>query len=129
MLFFFQNGKAAKVPLAAYATKTNRRRLLGAYGDKSPLVAALYLPEDGEVMLYSTAGRRLLVHTGAVPVKTTRSTQGVQVMTLRGRHTLERAVPFEPSMAVKPDRYRTKTLPAVGALPAAEDVGEQLTLE
>lgn len=128
MLFFFENGKAAKVELAAYATKTNRRKLVGAYSDKSPLVAVYSIPEDTEFMLTSTAGRMLLVHTGAISAKSTRSTIGVQVITLKGKHTLAKAVPFTEDMAVKPNRYRTKTLPAAGALPAAEDLGEQLTL-
>ena len=128
MLFFFENGKAAKVELAAYATKTNRRKLVGAYSDKSPLVAVYSIPEDTEFMLTSTSGRMLLVHTGAISAKSTRSTIGVQVITLKGKHTLAKAVPFTEDMAVKPNRYRTKTLPAAGALPAAEDLGEQLTL-
>ena len=128
MLFFFENGKAAKVELAAYATKTNRRKLVGAYSDKSPLVAAYRILEDAEFMLTATSGRMLLVHTGAVSAKSTRSTIGVQVMTLKGKHTLAKALPFTEDMAVKPNRYRTKTLPAAGALPAAEDLGEQLTL-
>ncbi len=128
MLFFFENGKAAKVELAAYATKTNRRKLVGAYSDKSPLVAAYRILEDVEFMLTATSGRMLLVHTGAVSAKSTRSTIGVQVMTLKGKHTLAKVLPFTEDMAVKPNRYRTKTLPAAGALPAAEDLGEQLTL-
>ncbi|HIW73587.1 MAG TPA: topoisomerase IV [Firmicutes bacterium] len=128
LLFFFENGKAAKVEFAAYATKTNRRKLVGAYSDKSPLIAMYSVPEDGEFLLTATSGRRLLVHTGAIAPKTTRSTIGVQVMTLKGKHRLAKAVPFTEDMAVKPNRYRTKTLPAAGALPAAEDLGEQLTL-
>lgn len=129
MLFFFENGKAAKVEMSAYATKTNRRKLVGAYSDKSPLVAALYVPEDREFLLESTAGRRLVVHTGAIAPKATRNTIGVQVLTLRGSHRLRKVTPFEESMVAKPNRYRTKTLPAAGALPTAEDFGEQLTLE
>ncbi len=128
MLFLFENGKAAKVELSAYATKTNRRKLVGAYSDKSPLTAVYHLPEDIELLLTATSGRRLLVHTGAISAKSTRSTIGVQVMTLKGKHTLAGAVPFAEDMVAKPNRYRTKTLPAAGALPAAEDFGEQLTL-
>ena len=128
MLFLFENGKAAKVELSAYATKTNRRKLVGAYSDKSPLTAVYHLPEDVELLLTATSGRRLLVHTGAISAKSTRSTIGVQVMTLKGKHTLTNAVPFAENMVAKPNRYRTKTLPAAGALPAAEDFGEQLTL-
>lgn len=129
LLFVYENGKAAKVELSSYATKTNRRKLVGAYSDKSPLTAVIYLPEDGEVLLTSSAGRMLLVHTGALAVKSTRSTQGVQAMTLKGRHRLVKAEVFREEMLAKPARYRTKTLPAAGALPAAEDLGEQLTLE
>ena len=128
MLFLFENGKAAKVELSAYATKTNRRKLVGAYSDKSPLTAVYHLPEDIELLLTATSGRRLLVHTGAISAKSTRSTIGVQVMTLKGKHALAGAVPFAEDMVAKPNRYRTKTLPAAGALPAAEDFGEQLTL-
>lgn len=128
LLFFFENGKAAKVELAAYATKTNRRKLVGAYSDKSPLVALYAVPEDTEFMLTASSGRMLLVHTGAIAVKSTRSTIGVQVMTLKGKHKLAKVSPFTEDMAVKPNRYRTKTLPAAGAMPAAEDLGEQLTL-
>ncbi len=129
LLFFFENGKVAKVELSAYITKTNRRKLIGAYSDKSPLVAVVHIPEDGEFMLTSSAGRRLLVHTGAVPVKTTRSTQGIQAMTLKRNAILQKVEPFREDMVVKPARYRTKNLPAAGALPSAEDIGEQLTLE
>lgn len=128
LVFFFENGKTAKVELSAYATKTNRRRLVGAYSDKSPLVAMAHIPEDREFLLSSTSGRRLLLHTGAVLVKATRNTQGVQVMTLKGSHRLAKVEPFEEGMVAKPNRYRTKTLPAAGAMPSAEDMGEQLTL-
>ena len=129
MLFAFENGKAAKVDMAAYATKTNRRKLVGAYSDKEPLAAILYLPEDGEYMFTATSGRRLLVHTGAISPKTSRTTIGVQVMTVKGRHRLAAVEPFAEGMAATPNRYRTKTLPAAGAMPAAEDFGEQLKLE
>lgn len=128
MLFFFENGKVAKVDMASYATKTNRRKLIAAYSVKSPLVAMFHVEEDREFMLYSTSGRRLIVHTGAVAAKTTRDTQGVQAMTLKGQHRLADVVPFEADMVAKAARYRTKSLPAAGATPAAEDVGEQLSL-
>ena len=128
MLFFFENGKAAKVEMSAYATKTNRRRLVGAFSDKSPTVVIRQVPEDGEFMLTSTSGRMLLVHTGAIAAKTTRSTIGVQVMTLKGSHHVKTVEPFTEGMVARPDRYR-KNIPAAGAMPAAEDIGEQLTLE
>ena len=128
MLFFYENGKVAKVEMAAYATKTNRRKLVGAYSDKSPVAAIFYVPEDGEFLLTSTSGRMLLVHTGAIAPKSTRNTIGVQAMTLKGNHRLQSVKPFEELMTAKPNRYRTKSLPAAGAMPLAEDIGEQLTL-
>lgn len=128
LVFFFENGKAAKVGLDAYATKTNRRKLVGAFSDKSPLVAMFQIAEDGEFFLTSTSGRRLIVHTGAIAAKTTRSTQGVQVMTLKGQHRLASVAPFTEGTVAKSSRYRTRSLPAAGATLAAEDVGEQLSL-
>ena len=128
MLFFYENGKVAKVEMSAYATKTNRRKLLAAYSDKSPLVAAYYAPQDSEFVLTSTSGRRLLLHTGAIAPKSTRNTIGVQVMTLKGKHLLKEVAPYVPGSLAKESRYRTKSLPAAGAMPQAEDFGEQLTL-
>lgn len=128
LVFFFENGKVAKVDLASYATKTNRRKLIGAFSDKSPLVAMFQISEDREFFLASTAGRHLIVHTGAIAVKTTRNTQGVQAMTLKGQHRLESVVPFDEGMVVKAARYRTRSLPAAGAVLSAEDVGEQMSL-
>lgn len=129
MLFFFENGKAAKVELSAYETKTNRRKLIGAYSDKSPLASIFHLPDDCEIMLTSSSGRMLLMHTGSIAAKATRSTVGVQVITLRGKHHLVKAELFTEDMVSKPNRYRAKTLPASGAMPLEEDLGEQLTLE
>ena len=128
MLFFYENGKAAKVEMSAYATKANRRKLVGAYSDKSPLVAIYYVPADAEFVLTSTSGRRLLLHTGAIAPKSTRSTIGVQVMTLKGKHTLQSVTPYVAGSLAKENRYRTKSLPAAGAMPQAEDFGEQLSL-
>lgn len=121
MLFLFQNGKAAKVELSAYATKTNRRKLVGAYSDKSPLVAVLYLKEDRDLLLTGTNGRLLLVNTGAIPDKATRATQGVFVMTFTAaKHHLQSAEPYEDGMLETPDRYR-KNVPSPGALPSQAD--------
>ncbi|MEY8358791.1 DNA gyrase subunit A [Anaerotruncus colihominis] len=128
MLFVFQNGKAAKVDLAGYATKTNRKKLVGAYSMAAPLAGIFQLAQDAEYLLTSSAGRMLIVHTGAVAAKTTRSTQGVAVMTLKKNNFVEQVRPFEEGMVANPHRFRTKTLPAAGALPRAEDAGEQLTL-
>ena len=83
VLFLFENGKAAKVELSAYATKTNRKKLIGAYCDKFPLASAVHLTEDGEYMISSSGGRVLLIHTGAITAKTTKNTQGVNCMTLK----------------------------------------------
>lgn len=121
MLFLFENGKAAKVELSAYATKTNRRKLVGAYSDKSPLVAVLYLKEDRDLLLTGTNGRLLLVNTGAIPDKATRATQGVFVMTFTSaKHHLQSAEPYEDGMLETPDRYR-KNVPSPGALPSQAD--------
>jgi len=128
LLFFFENGKVAKVELSAYATKTNRRKLIGAYSDKSPLVAIRHVTEDTEFVLVSTAGRHLIVDTGAISAKSSRSTIGVQVMTLRANHRLQEVQPYTDGRFVKPARYRTKSLPAAGAMLSADDVGEQMSL-
>lgn len=127
MLFLFENGKAAKVELSAYQTKQNRRKLLNAYSDKSPLAAALYLPEDKEVLLTASSGRLLLFHTGLILPKTTKNTQGVQAMNLKKGQRLVSAVEYQEGMLQNPARYQKK-LPALGALPAQEEAGEQLQL-
>ncbi len=129
MLFFFENGKVAKVELSAYATKTNRRRLVGAYSDKSPLVAVYHIPSDSEFVMVSTAGRHLLVDSGAISPKTSRTTIGVQVMTLRGQHRVQEVAPYEEGRFVKPSHYRKRSLPATGSTLTADDLGEQLTLD
>jgi len=128
MLFFFENGKAAKVELASYATKTKRKKLLGAYGDKSPLVALFQAEADGEYILQAQNERTLIVHTGALGAKSTKNTQGVQVMTLRKNLTLRSVSPFTDDALANPHRFRTKSLPAAGSFPREEDKGEQLTL-
>ena len=128
MLFFFENGKVAKVEMKAYYTKTNRRKLLAAYSDKSPLTAALYLEEEKECLLTSSNGRRLLVHTSALAAKTTRNTQGVAVMTQRKGHRLASAEVYTEGTLPKEHRYRARNLPAAGALPLPEEAGEQMTL-
>lgn len=129
LLFAFENGKAAKVPLEAYATKTNRKKLTGAYSDKSPLSGMLYLEDDREVLFKASSGRMLLVHTGALSLKTTRSTQGVAVMKLKKGHRLFEISEYKEGSFAKPQRYRTRSLPALGALPSNEDTtDEQLSL-
>ena len=129
LLFAFENGKAAKVPLEAYATKTNRKKLTGAYSDKNPLAAMLLIDEDKEVLFTASSGRMLLVHTGALALKTTRSTQGVAVMKLKKGHRLFSLSEYREGSFKKPQRYRTKSLPALGALPTNEESNdEQLSL-
>ena len=125
MLFLFENGKAAKVPLSAYATTSNRRRLTGAYSDKALLTAMLALEEDTELALYTNEPRCLLMHTASLTPKATRSTQGVAVMTIKPKYRLERAVPAAETGITNPARYRTRTLPAAGALLKAEDSDEK----
>lgn len=128
MLFFFENGKLAKVDLSAYETKTNRKKLIKAYCEKFPLAAIRQITEDCELVVQSTAGRILLLNTGAVSPKTTKDTQGVAVMTLKKGHRLSSVRDYKDGEFVKPARYRTRSLPAAGALLSAEDAGEQLTL-
>ena len=129
MLFFFENGKAAKVPLTAYATTSNRRRLTGAYSDKAPLTAVLAMKEDEELALYTNEPRCLLMHTASLSPKTTRATQGVAVMTIKPKYHLERVVPVAETGITNPARYRTRTIPAAGALVKPEDSDEkQITL-
>ncbi len=128
MLFFFENGKMAKVDLSAYETKTNRKKLIKAYCDKFPLAAIYQITEDCELVVQSTAGRILLLNTGAITPKTTKDTQGVSVMTLKKGYRVASVRAYKDGEFKKPARYRTRSLPAAGALLSAEDAGEQLTL-
>lgn len=129
LLFAFENGKLAKVPLEAYQTKTNRKKLTGAYSDKSPLAGMVFFTEDKEFLLKASSGRMLLIHSGTINLKTTRSTQGVAVMKLKKGHRLFEISEYVEGTFAKPQRYRTKTLPTLGAMPANEDsTDEQLTL-
>ncbi len=129
LLFFFENGKAARVELNAYQTQTRRKKLTGAYSDKSPLVSALVLAEDTEVAVCSTEGRCVVFHTASLTPKATRSTQGVNVMTLKPKYKVEWAKPLSETTIVNPPRYRARSLPIAGALLKEEDRGEtQLSL-
>ena len=125
VLFFFENGKAAKVPLSAYETKTNRKKLTGAYSDKSPLVAAMVLEEDAQFALYSSDGRAAVFSTAQLLPKTTRNTQGVAVMTLKKKAVLQDARLLEESGIANPGRYRTKTIPSAGMLLKEEDSADK----
>ena len=129
MIFFFENGKAAKVELSAYKTTSNRRRLTGAYSDKSPLKALLYLKEDREIAVYSTEPRVLIVNTALLGVKTTRTTQGVALLTLKKKYVLDTVRFPEETGITDLARYRGRSIPATGALLKTEDSDDkQLSL-
>ncbi len=121
VLFFYENGKVAKVPLSAYETKTNRKKLTGAYCDKSPVKTILALSEDIQLAVYSSDGRAVIFSTAQLLPKTTRNTLGVAVLTLRKKAVLERAVRLEESGITNQSRYRSKTIPAAGAILKEED--------
>ena len=125
LLFVFENGKCAKVELSGYATKTNRRKLTGAYSDKSPLVAVLELPQEQELALYASDGRTLIFSTALLAAKTTRATQGVAVMALKKNAKIVRVQVLSDSAIGNQARYRAKSLPAAGALLRQEDTEEQ----
>ena len=125
ILFFFENGKVAKVPLSAYETKTNRKKLTGAYSDKSPLIKAVALDADEQMAVYSTDGRAAIFSTAQLLPKATRNTQGVALMTLKKKATLRDAVLLSQSGIVNESRYRTKTIPSAGAVLKEEDSAEK----
>ncbi|MBR4290837.1 MAG: topoisomerase IV [Oscillospiraceae bacterium] len=125
VLFFFENGKVAKVPLSAYETKTNRKKLTGAYSDKSPVMAIIGMHADDQMAVYSSDGRAAIFSTAQLLPKTTRNTQGVAVLTLKKKATLERAAVLSSSGIVNASRYRTKTIPSAGAILKPEDLGQQ----
>lgn len=125
LLFAFENGRVARVALSAYATTSNRRKLTGAYCDKFPLVQILPLTEDEELALLTNEPRALLVHTALLAPKTTRSTQGVQVMNIKPKYRLERLADVADTGITNQARYRTRTIPAAGALLRPEDSEEK----
>ena len=125
VLFFFENGKIAKVPLSAYETKTNRRKLTGAYSDKSPLVAAMGMNEDCQVALYASDSRAAVISTAQLLPKTTRNTIGVTAMSLKKKAVLTGAVRLEESGIVNASRYRSRNIPTAGALLKEEDSSEK----
>ena len=128
MLFFFQNGKAAKVPIASYETKQNRKKLLNAYSDKAELAAIRELPEEIEIAIKTTNGRLLLVHTSLIAEKVTRNSIGVSVISLKKNARIESVRAAAELELANDHRYRVRTLPAAGALLRSEDVAEQITL-
>ena len=130
VLFFFENGKVAKVPLSAYETKTNRKKLTGAFSDKSPVVRILSLAADTQIAVYSSDGRAMIFSTADLLPKTTRNTIGVAVMSLKKKAVLQNALLLEESGIENQSRYRTKTIPAAGAILKEEDSQEkQATFE
>ena len=125
VLFFFENGKVAKVPLSAYETKTNRRKLTGAYCDKSPVKAIIGMNADDQMAVYASDGRCAIFSTAQLLPKTTRNTQGVAVLTLKKKTTLEGAKLLGESGIVNQTRYRSKTIPTAGAILKPEDLGQK----
>ena len=127
MMFFFENGKAAKIDMKAYQTVTKRKKLIKAYSDKSPLSSILQLTEDKELVVISSSGRHLLINTAVILPKTTKDTIGVGVLTLKKGHRLMTAREYNEGEFAKPHRYKAKNLPAAGALLSNEDEEEQIT--
>ncbi len=128
LLFGFENGKIAKVPLESYATKTNRKKLTKAYCDKFPISDIAFSKEDKEFVIKASSGRMLLLHTGVLNLKTSRATQGVAVLRLKKGHRLFSIEEYQEGRFSRPARYRTKNLPALGALPSSDDSSEQLSI-
>ena len=122
-----ENGKVAKVDLSAYETKTNRKKLIGAYSDKATISCMLKIDEDTEVLIKSTSGKQLLVHTGVITPKSTKNTQGVAVMKQNKGHRLLSAEVYAEGSLNNPNRYRVKNIPAAGQFPTSDEQGEQLT--
>ena len=122
MMFFFENGKCAKVSLSSYATKTNRKKLIKAYSDKSPLVGMVYMKEEGQVVLETTGGRCLIVDTSAIATKAMKDTQGVACMTIKKNQKLSVVREYVEGEFVKDSRYKSKSLPSAGAILSNEDV-------
>ena len=129
MMFFFENGKAAKVSLDAYRTVTKRKKLIKAFSDKSPVAAVMQFAADEEIVVISSAGRHLLLNTAVILPKTTKDTIGVGVMTLKKGQRLMSARKYREGEFAKAYRYRAKNLPAAGALLSSEDEAEQMTFE
>lgn len=127
MMFFFENGKIAKVDMKAYETKTNRKKLINAYSDKSPLISAIHIEEDCDVLLTASSGRMLLINTGLVAPKTTKNTQGVAGMTMKKGQRLINVSLYNEGDLANPQRFRKK-IPALGALPNGEEGENQMTM-
>ena len=129
ILFCFDNGKAAKIPLAAYETKQNRKKLINAYSDKAGIVDILYLPDNRDIAFVSSVNRALVVNTAQIPEKSTKSSIGVQVQVLKKNQTVKSVSPADSLNLENPVKYRTKNIPARGSFLKDEDIAQQLTLE
>ena len=125
LLIVFENGKAARIELSAYETKTNRRKLVGAYSDKSPAVAVMLIEEEADVAIYSSDDRVVVFNTAQILPKTTRNTQGVGVMSPKKGKRIVRAAWLKDTSIRNVSRYRVRSLPAAGALLKPEDREEQ----
>lgn len=128
MLFIFENGRVSKVPMSAYATKTNRKKLINAYSNKFPLSAMLYVEADADILLTSTNGRMLLLNTGALQAKVTKDNNGVAVMTQKKGQRIFSAALYSDGMLSDPHRYRTRSLPAAGSINRDGMSGEQMKI-
>ena len=129
ILFFFDNGKVAKIPLSAYETKQNRKKLINAYTDKAKLVKIMHVVENEDVVLISNVNRALAVNTSQIPEKTTKTSVGVQVQTLKKNQTVKEVITLEQAQLEKPEKFRTKNIPAAGSFLRDNDIAQQLTLE
>ena len=125
LLLVFENGKAARIDMAAYATKTNRRKLINAFSDKSPVRGVFVINEELDVACFSSDGRVLVFNSSQLQVKTSKSTQGVAVMTLKAKRVLERAVLLRETEIKNSSRYRVKNLPGAGAMLLENDKTER----
>ena len=128
LIFGYENGKLGKVPLESYATKTNRKKLANSYSDKAPLADMEFFAEEGEALLESSSGRLLIVNTADIAMKTSRTTQGVAVMKQKKGHRLMSVKKYEAGTFKNEKRFKIKTIPSMGAIPTAEEQGEQLSL-
>lgn len=128
MIFAYENGKLAKVDISAYATKTNRKKLINAYSGKADLAQAIYIQEDTDIVLCSSSGRMLLINTAGILPKSTKDTQGISAMKLKKTHKVMSLHLYKPGEFEKEWRFRAKNLPAAGAVPGENDVAEQMSL-
>ncbi|MBR5520687.1 MAG: topoisomerase IV [Oscillospiraceae bacterium] len=129
LLFVFENGKVAKIPLASYETKTNRKKLINAFSDKAKLVKIMHFTGNTDVVLISTVNRALVVNTSQIPEKTTKNSIGVQVQTLKKNQTVKSVVTLEAAQLENHSKFRTKNVPAAGSFLKENDIAQQLTLE